>query len=163
MLTITNNQERGAFVLFLVVFLFSSCVSTKHSKESKIFEFYTGFASTKHSLLLDKLDSTFTYSNDAYAMIGSYSKMKNDTLFLCVKQITFSSDETITHNTNCIRTFVFRKKSNYMENITIEYYNLKQEDIDIILKLTPQKIYKVKIPILSWERFYLKNCPWIIR
>lgn len=156
-------MSRKVLMLFLVVFLFSSCVSTKYSKESEIYEFYTSYTSTKHSLLLDKLDSTFTYSNDAYAMIGSYSIIKNDTILLCVKQITLDSDKTNTRNTNCIRTFVFLKKSNYLEDITAKYYNLKQEDIDTIHKISPQKMYKVPISALKKEQEYLKNCPWIIR
>lgn len=163
MLKIAKNPSRKVHILFLVVLLFSSCVSTKYGKESEIFELYTGFTNTKHSLLLDKLDSTFTYSNDAYAMIGSYSKIKNDTILLCVKQITLDSDKTNSRNANCIRTFVFLKKSNYLEDITAKYYNLKQENIDTILKISPQKMYKVKVPILNWEEYYLKNCPWIIR
>lgn len=163
MLKITHNPSRKVHILFLVVFLFSSCVSTKYSKESEIYELYTGYTHLRYFLVLDKIDKTFTFCSDNYAICGYYkTSANNDTLFFS-RNCIIGSLEVKAKDTCCVGTSVFIRRNNYLEDISVDYYHLQVDNHKELLPSCPSKLYKVKVSEIKQEKEYLRYWPGPVR
>ena len=152
-----TNKKILYFLTFS--FLLTSCSTTNHCVESSIYEFYTGYTHLRYFLVLDKIDKTFSFCSENYAICGYYkTSANNDTLFFS-RDCVIGSLEVKAKDTCCVGTSVFVRYSNYLEDISTEYFHLPSDNLKELLPSCPPKLYKVKIPKIKQEKEYLRYWP----
>ena len=156
-----TNQKR--LIFFICCSLLISCTTVSHCVESSIYEFYTGYTHLRYFLVLDKIDKTFTFCSDNYAICGYYkTSANNDTLFFS-RNCIIGSLEVKAKDTCCVGTSVFIRRDNYLEDISVDYFHLSVDNHKELLPSCPSKLYKVKVSEIKQEKEYLRYWPGPVR